>query len=193
MGLAEARQMVLLSTQDSGQLGYWPDRNEEYPIDPKIWIAKHTYIENGIEYKDFQNLMTRFKYSPDDPLEYITLEEITPKGKGRKGKNITRSQSAKNTNTDSPAVSETVTGDTPPDNEKKVSVIVVEDQNKAGTDCIVSKEVKTNHIVCLYRLVFVYKPCLSSLTGEFPVVKRIDSFSSEPCDRLTSLSPQQQP
>ena len=145
VGLAEARQMVLLSTQDNGQLGYWPDRDEEYPIDPKIWIARPTQIESGIEYKDFQNLMTRFKYSPGDPLEHIALEEIAPQGKGRKGKNVTRSQSTKNANTDSPAVSETVAGDTPPDNENEVSVIVAEDQNKVSTNCMVSKEVKTNN------------------------------------------------
>ena len=44
--LAEACEIVLLSSQDSGQLNYWPDKGEEYPVDPKVWIAKLNHIES---------------------------------------------------------------------------------------------------------------------------------------------------
>ena len=136
MGLAEARQMVLLSTQDSGQLGYWPVKDEDYPIDPKAWIAKPTHIENGIEYKDFQNLMSRFKYTPGDPLEFINLDEIPPKGRGgRKPKRTSVPEVPKKP--ESPIVSDTVFEDTPPVNS--VSAVVMEGLNQFGTNSM-SKE-----------------------------------------------------
>lgn len=141
---AEARQLVLLSTQDSGQLNYWPDKDRDYPADSTAWIACPTHLASGMANKDFKNLMLRFKYTPGDPLEQVALEG-TPKGRGRKGRrSVTASAVTKGTPVGSETTSETVCGDTS-------EMMVLEEErgtagglNKVVANTVVSHEVSTN-------------------------------------------------
>lgn len=131
--------MVFLSTQDCGQLNYWPGKDQDYPIDSKGWVARPVHIDAGTGWGDFKNLMTRFKYTPGDLLEIIVLDEEPVPVKGRKrGK-----KGNKGTPGGSPALSQTVSADTPNGSE------TLKDQNKVGSKVGgnegVGKEVHLNH------------------------------------------------
>ncbi|RPB21898.1 hypothetical protein L211DRAFT_851116 [Terfezia boudieri ATCC MYA-4762] len=165
---AEARQIVLFSMQDSRQLNYWPDKDEDYPIDPKVWIAHPTHIEYGTGYKDFKNLIARFKYTPGDSLDLIVLDKPLKERPCQRGKRLTPSQHNEN----SPPLSEMVSGDTL--NDKDTSG-VANGHHKGRANLSFSKELNSNNDKRVVQIEGVINDSRNMRTNEKENALAVDS------------------